>query len=214
MSAGIRSGVNWTRLKSRCRAPPSERTRTVLPRPGTPSRSRWPPAIMAISTRRMTSRWPTITRPSSASMACASSWKRSGFMSRGMSAAALMLTSLLAQVREVVADQVALRLRDVGAVDLVEGRVPVLRVDLVVRDQAGVGALAAALVLALAGGLAGTLNVDLLGALGGAAGAALAAALPLPAGAALALALTLPLPLALALALPLTLALPLPLPLP
>ena len=48
MSAGIRSGVNWMRLKERSSTSPSVRTSRVLPRPGTPSSSTWPPAKMAI----------------------------------------------------------------------------------------------------------------------------------------------------------------------
>ena len=40
MSAGITSGVNWMRLKPRPVAAASDRTSSVLPRPGTPSRSR------------------------------------------------------------------------------------------------------------------------------------------------------------------------------
>ena len=44
MSAGIRSGVNWTRLGARPRTVPRVSTRRVLPRPGTPTRRAWPPA--------------------------------------------------------------------------------------------------------------------------------------------------------------------------
>ena len=40
MSAGIRSGVNWMRLKSRSSASASVRTSSVLPRPGTPFEQR------------------------------------------------------------------------------------------------------------------------------------------------------------------------------
>ena len=43
MSAGIRSGVNWMRLKERSSTSPSVRTSSVLPRPGTPSSSTCPP---------------------------------------------------------------------------------------------------------------------------------------------------------------------------
>ena len=43
MSAGIRSGVNWMRLKRSDSTSPSVRTSSVLPRPGTPSSRMWPP---------------------------------------------------------------------------------------------------------------------------------------------------------------------------
>ena len=41
MSAGIRSGVNWIRLKVQSMTSPMVRMSIVLPRPGTPSRSTW-----------------------------------------------------------------------------------------------------------------------------------------------------------------------------
>ncbi len=49
MSAGIRSGVNWMRLKLMSSTSPSVRTSSVLPRPGTPSSSTCPPPKMAMS---------------------------------------------------------------------------------------------------------------------------------------------------------------------
>jgi hypothetical protein len=42
MSLGIRSGVNCTRRNCSSSAWPSERTSSVLPRPGTPSSRQWP----------------------------------------------------------------------------------------------------------------------------------------------------------------------------
>ena len=42
MSAGIRSGVNWMRLNFRSSTCASVRTRSVLPRPGTPFEQRVP----------------------------------------------------------------------------------------------------------------------------------------------------------------------------
>ena len=43
MSAGIRSGVNCTRFGCRPSTVPSVSTSRVLPRPGTPTSSTWPP---------------------------------------------------------------------------------------------------------------------------------------------------------------------------
>ena len=63
MSAGIRSGVNWMREKLRLSASASVRTSIVLPRPGTPSSSTWPPASRQVSTPSTTSRLPTMTLP-------------------------------------------------------------------------------------------------------------------------------------------------------
>ncbi len=48
MSAGIRSGVNWMRLKSSDSASASVRISSVLARPGTPTSRQWPRANMAI----------------------------------------------------------------------------------------------------------------------------------------------------------------------
>ena len=47
-SLGIRSGVNWMRLNVAPSTCASVRTSSVLPRPGTPSTSTWPPASTAI----------------------------------------------------------------------------------------------------------------------------------------------------------------------
>ena len=61
MSAGIRSGVNWIRLKSSASELASVRTSNVLPSPGTPSSSAWPPTNRQVRTPWMISSWPTIT---------------------------------------------------------------------------------------------------------------------------------------------------------
>src|SRR5262249_32665055 len=61
MSAGIRSGVNWMRLKSQVKMRARTRTSRVLAVPGMPSMSRWPPANSVTSSDSMTSPWPTIT---------------------------------------------------------------------------------------------------------------------------------------------------------
>ena len=62
MSLGIRSGVNWIRLKSSDSDCASEWTISVLARPGTPSRMQWPRAKTAIRSWSTTSSWPTICR--------------------------------------------------------------------------------------------------------------------------------------------------------
>ena len=62
MSDGIRSGVNWMRLKTRPRVCAMVRTSSVLAVPGRPVIRQWPPTNSAISTCSRTSSWPTITR--------------------------------------------------------------------------------------------------------------------------------------------------------
>ncbi len=76
-SAGIRSGVNWIRWNFRCSASARVRTSRVLPRPGTPSSSTWPPAIRAVSVSSTISRWPTMTLPISRRSASKSERNRS-----------------------------------------------------------------------------------------------------------------------------------------
>ena len=61
MSEGIRSGVNWMRLKPTSRILASELTINVLARPGTPTSRTWPRVKMAARICSMTSRWPTTT---------------------------------------------------------------------------------------------------------------------------------------------------------
>src|SRR5438270_867805 len=58
-SEGMRSGVNWTRLKSRSREAAKALTSSVLATPGTPSSNTWPRTRRA-TTRPVTTRsWPT-----------------------------------------------------------------------------------------------------------------------------------------------------------
>src|SRR5205823_13389376 len=59
MSAGSRSGVNWTRPYSRASDLAIALASNVLPVPGTPSRSTWPWATKATAHSRMASSWPT-----------------------------------------------------------------------------------------------------------------------------------------------------------
>ena len=66
MSAGIRSGVNWTRLKESSSTSLSVRTSSVLPSPGTPSSNTWPPAKIAVSVPSTMGSAPTMTLPISA----------------------------------------------------------------------------------------------------------------------------------------------------
>ena len=62
MSDGIRSGVNWMRLKETSRIWLMERTMRVLARPGTPTRRQWPRVKTAARIWSMTSVWPTMMR--------------------------------------------------------------------------------------------------------------------------------------------------------
>jgi hypothetical protein len=54
ISAGIRSGVNWMRLAFSPITVPSVSTSRVLPKPGRPTSSAWPPQSMLASTRSTT----------------------------------------------------------------------------------------------------------------------------------------------------------------
>ena len=65
MSIGIRSGVNWMRLNLSDIVSASLLTSRVLASPGTPIKRPWPRANRQIASRSMTSRCPTMTRPSS-----------------------------------------------------------------------------------------------------------------------------------------------------
>ena len=86
MSAGMRSGVNWMREPCSPITVDSVSTSRVLPRPGTPIRSPWPPHSSAESTRSTTASWPmkrrviearaAASRPSSASIAATGSASR------------------------------------------------------------------------------------------------------------------------------------------
>ena len=60
MSLGMRSGVNWTRLKLSSSASATVWTISVLARPGTPISRAWPPARTAVRMPSTTSSWPTI----------------------------------------------------------------------------------------------------------------------------------------------------------
>ena len=62
MSLGIRSGVNWMRVKSSESDCASEWTISVFASPGTPSRMQCPRAKTAISNCSTTSFCPTICR--------------------------------------------------------------------------------------------------------------------------------------------------------
>ena len=75
MSLGMRSGVNWMRLKLNPNAWAMVLTSKVLAKPGTPTNRMWPPAKMEVVTSRMTCSWPTMTFPTSVSKA--SCWVRS-----------------------------------------------------------------------------------------------------------------------------------------
>src|SRR4051812_19988690 len=61
-SDGTRSGVNWMRRNVPPSTCASVLTVSVLASPGTPSRSTWPPASSATSSRSSIASWPTITR--------------------------------------------------------------------------------------------------------------------------------------------------------
>ncbi len=54
MSDGIRSGVNWMRLKLRLSESARVRIMSVLARPGTPTSRQWPRAKMAMSSSSRT----------------------------------------------------------------------------------------------------------------------------------------------------------------
>src|SRR5208282_2581452 len=74
ISAGIKSGVNWMRLKLSPSTSLAVLTISVLPNPGTPSIRIWPPAKSAVRSFRTTSRWPTITFPTSSSARAKTCW--------------------------------------------------------------------------------------------------------------------------------------------
>src|SRR6185436_11332636 len=61
-SLGIRSGVNWIRLKGRLRQAAKHWASRVLAVPGTPSSSTWPSARAASNIRSTATSWPTTTR--------------------------------------------------------------------------------------------------------------------------------------------------------
>ena len=66
MSLGMRSGVNWMRLKLSVSVSARLRTSSVFASPGTPTSRQWPRANRLTSNSRMIASCPTITLPSSA----------------------------------------------------------------------------------------------------------------------------------------------------
>ena len=68
MSDGIRSGVNWMRLKPTSRILASELTIRVLARPGTPTSRTWPLVKIEARICSITSFWPMTTLLSSVTM--------------------------------------------------------------------------------------------------------------------------------------------------
>ena len=73
MSPGIRSGVNWMRLKERSSVFARLEISSVLASPGTPTSRQWPRVRIASSSWSITWSCPTMTRCSSSFMrACAS----------------------------------------------------------------------------------------------------------------------------------------------
>ena len=73
------------------------RTSIVLPRPGTPSSSTWLLARSPVRVCRTSSRWPTITLPTSLSIAAARSAKASGAR-RWTAGSAVLVVSMAASV--------------------------------------------------------------------------------------------------------------------
>ncbi|COX99330.1 Uncharacterised protein [Mycobacterium tuberculosis] len=71
-SAGSKSGVNCTRVKSSPNAAAKDRAISVLPRPGRSSMSTWPRASTAVRMSVSAERFPTTTR--SISSSTASQW--------------------------------------------------------------------------------------------------------------------------------------------
>ena len=69
MSEGIRSEVNWIRLKFMFKVCAKVEMSSVLARPGTPTSSAWLRVTMAINNWSITSCWPTITLANSRLMA-------------------------------------------------------------------------------------------------------------------------------------------------
>src|SRR6266545_1777104 len=146
ISAGMRSGVNWIRLKLQSMTSAIVRTSNVLPRPGTPSRSAWPLARRHVSAWRTRSRWPTMTRPTSASIVRARSANCSGESSCAAGALFVVIgapPSLPGIERaEVVADVVLDRQRNVTSVQAGQRVLVEVAVDVLIgHDRAVVRAL-------------------------------------------------------------------------
>ena len=94
-SLGIKSGVNWMRLKLRCVASASELTNNVLASPGTPSKSACPRAQIATRTCSITSAWPTITPESSLRIRSKAVWQRSTAARSSWETTSLAMLSLV-----------------------------------------------------------------------------------------------------------------------
>jgi hypothetical protein len=77
MSAGIRSGVNWMRLKLRLSVRLSVEISRVFASPGTPTSRQWPRAKIETSSSSMTASWPTMTLWSSLRMVSYPCFRRS-----------------------------------------------------------------------------------------------------------------------------------------
>src|SRR5262245_61893695 len=75
MSLGIRSGVNWMRLKTSPSVWAMVRTRRVFAVPGSPVIRQWPPTKRPIITCSRTSSWPTITRRTCVTI-CDCTWRK------------------------------------------------------------------------------------------------------------------------------------------
>src|SRR5262245_9807672 len=145
MSAGIRSGVNWIRLNEQSMTSAIVRTSIVLPRPGTPSSSTWLFASRPVMVCRISSRWPTMTFPTSRSIAAArsanASGARCGAADSGVDVLAMAASvdrgrGLVARVEraEVVANEVAQGQGHVATVERRHREVVVVTEDLAVRD--------------------------------------------------------------------------------
>ena len=76
ISEGIRSGVNWMRLKMSPRVCAMVRTSSVLAVPGRPVMRQCPPTNSEIMTCSSTSSWPTITRRTCRTISASTSRKR------------------------------------------------------------------------------------------------------------------------------------------
>ena len=117
MSDGIRSGVNWMRLKLRSSTSASVLISSVLARPGTPVIRQCPPVNSAVSTRSITSSWPTMTLRISERIALAPlrdpfgqgvGWRRSRSSSPSVSCLALLARHRIDRVQCVSAYTISL----------------------------------------------------------------------------------------------------------
>src|SRR5688500_18336256 len=141
MSAGIRSGVNWTRENEAWMHSESVRTSIVLPRPGTPSRRAWPPPRRHMRTPSMISSWPTIILliSSRRRRRSAVNSETDASTSRGATAVAVLIGCSLSSVhrvrldlREVLLDVVLVARRDLLAAHHLFDDALVVLVDLLV----------------------------------------------------------------------------------